>query len=214
MTTVTLEAQPHIRPRAFLTHLPAALGGLVTSEEVLALLNADAPAPLERSESVRTAVRDMLRPWGYKPTGRGKPASEYLVRAAAAGELRPINAVVDTCNAVSLHSALPISVVDARRASQPWRIAIAAAGTSYVFNPAGQEIDVAGLPCLFDAEGPCGNAVRDAQRMKTDAATTGTLSVVWVPASCVDLGAVATAWYRRLLENAGATTRDVEVTIG
>src|SRR6185436_10395363 len=32
------------------------------------------------------AVSDLLRRGGYKPTGRGKPASEYLAQAAARGE--------------------------------------------------------------------------------------------------------------------------------
>ncbi len=31
-------------------------------------------------------MRKLLRHGGYKPTGRGKPASEYLVRAAGEGE--------------------------------------------------------------------------------------------------------------------------------
>ena len=30
-------------------------------------------------------MRELLRYGGYKPTGRGKPASEYLVRAAGEG---------------------------------------------------------------------------------------------------------------------------------
>ena len=33
--------------------------------------------------------------------------------------------------------------------------------------------------CLFDAEGPCGNAVKDAQRTKTSADTRRTLSAIW-----------------------------------
>jgi len=46
-------------------------------------------------------------------------------------------------------------------ASPPFRAAIALAGSKYVFNTAGQEIDVSGLVCLLDTEGPCGNAVKD-----------------------------------------------------
>src|SRR5262245_16648493 len=33
------------------------------------------------SEARRTAVRDLLRRGGFKPSGRNKPASEYLVQA-------------------------------------------------------------------------------------------------------------------------------------
>ena len=42
----------------------------------------------------------------------------------------------------------------------------------------GQEIRIDGLVCLFDAEGPCANAVKDSQRTKTSDATTRTLSAV------------------------------------
>ena len=40
-------------------------------------------------------VRDLLRAGGFKPAGRSKPASEYLVRAAGEGKLAGINLVVD-----------------------------------------------------------------------------------------------------------------------
>ena len=97
----------------------------------------------------------MLRVGGYKPTGRGKPASEYLVRAATEGVLGSINIAVDICNGVSLHSGFPISIVDLGRAREPFRIEIASEGAKFVFNASGQEIDLGGLVCLFDAEGPC-----------------------------------------------------------
>ena len=103
MTVPSLVVDPHPSLRAawFTTTFPAALGALDTPPAIRALLDADAPAPLARDEAVRAAVRDMLRVGGYKPTGRGKPASEYLVRAAAEGVLAPINLAVDVCNAVS-----------------------------------------------------------------------------------------------------------------
>jgi DNA/RNA-binding domain of Phe-tRNA-synthetase-like protein len=151
----------------------------------------------------------MLRHGGYKPTGRGKPASEYLLRAAAEGALGSINQAVDVCNAVSLHTGLPISVVDLDRAGAPFRIGIAPAGTSYVFNASGQEIDVGGLLCLFDADGPCANAVRDAQRTKTQPGTTATLTVIWGCAGYEDRLSDAGRWHRALLEEAGAATAPV-----
>ena len=63
--------------------------------------------------------------------------------------------------------------------------------------------------CLFDAQGPCANAVKDAQRTKTGPATTRTLSVVW---GTSDLGLHlerTVAWYRELLARAGASTASV-----
>ena len=204
-----VDHHPSLRVAAFTTAFPAPLGELATPPAVLAALAADAPAPLRRDEAVRAAVRDMLRHRGYKPTGRGKPASEYLVRAAAEGTLGAINAAVDACNAVSLHSGFPISVVDVDRARGFFRIGLAPAGASYVFNASGQEIDLTGLVCLFDAEGPCANAVRDAQRTKTHADTRSTLSVLWGCAGFEARLQEAATWYRALLEGMGATTAGV-----
>jgi DNA/RNA-binding domain of Phe-tRNA-synthetase-like protein len=204
-----VDPHPLLRVAAFRTEFPAAVGTIATPPELLALLRLDAPAPLARDEQARASVRDLLRHGGYKPTGRGKPASEYLVRAADEGALGSINVAVDACNAVSLHSALPISVVDLARARAPFRIAVAAEGASYVFNASGQEIDLRGLLCLFDAEGPCANAVRDAQRTKTSADTRSTLSVIWGYAGGEERLAATRRWYRALLESVGATTEDV-----
>jgi DNA/RNA-binding domain of Phe-tRNA-synthetase-like protein len=202
-------AHPLLRVAAFVTTFPAPLGTLATPPDVLAALRSDGGAPVRRDEAVRVAVRDMLRHGGYKPTGRGKPASEYLVRAAADGALASINAAVDTCNAVSLHSGFPISVVDLDRAIPPFGIAPGAPGASYVFNASGQEIDVEGLLCVHDRDGPCANAVRDAQRTKTRDATTMTLSVLWGCAGFEAPLSEAVEWYRALLGQVGATTEAV-----
>ncbi|HMB68433.1 MAG TPA: phenylalanine--tRNA ligase beta subunit-related protein, partial [bacterium] len=175
----------------------------------VALLADDADAPLSRAESVRTDVRDLLRHGGYKPTGRGKPASEYLVRAAGEGALRSINTAVDLCNAVSLHSGLPISVVDADLAEPPFRVGLADADASYVFNPSGQEIRLGGLLCLHDARGPCANAVKDSQRTKTREETQRVLSVIWGVASQEDAVRRAAVWYRELSLRAGARVDEI-----
>ena len=208
MSAPALVVEPHplLRIAAFVTELPAPLGELPTPPAVLALLGVDAIAPLARDETVRADVRDLLRHGGYKPTGRGKPASEYLVRAATEGTLGSINLVVDACNAASLHSGFPISVVDLDRAMAPFRIAVAPPGASYVFNASGQEIDLGGLLCLFDADGPCANAVRDAQRTKTRAETRRALSVVWGCTGHESRLAATERWYRALLESSGAHT--------
>lgn len=203
---IGIDPHPLLEARLFVTELPAPLGELASPEWLVALLQLEAQVPLARDESVRATVRDLLRHGGYKPTGRGKPASEYLVRAAGEGALSSINLAVDACNAVSLHSGLPISVIDLGRAMAPLRIGIAEAGARYVFNRGGQEIDVSGLLCLFDASGPCANAVKDAQRTKTDTDTRATLSVLWGHRELSERLETAEGWYRELLERAGAST--------
>jgi DNA/RNA-binding domain of Phe-tRNA-synthetase-like protein len=206
---IALDPHPSLDARAFVSEFAAPLGELPSPEWLTALLALDAAAPLQPEERVRTVIRDLLRHGGYKPTGRGKPASEYLVRSAEQGALRSINLAVDACNAVSLHSGLPISVVDTAKLRSPLRLGTAAAGERYVFNASGQEIDVAGLLCLFDQDGPCANAVKDAQRTKTSESTRATLTVIWSARELSARADAALAFYRGLLERAGVRIEPV-----
>ena len=184
---------------------PAALSETESPDWLKGLLSLDAEAPVGSGDEVRGAVRKLLRHGGYKPSGRGKPASEFLLRAASEGALGSINVAVDLCNAVSLHSGLPISVVDLGRVKAPLRIGIAEPEASYVFNASGQEIKLTGLLCLHDAEGPCANAVKDSQRTKTHEGTTQTLSIVWGTNALPGRTAKVVDWYASLHERAGAT---------
>lgn len=122
---MTITPHPLLHAAIFTARFDRPLGEIQTPPWLLDLLKIDATAPVERSEEVRSATRDLLRHGGYKPTGRGKPASEYLVRAATEGVLGSINPAVDACNAVSLNSGLPISLVDRDRTTEPLQIAIA-----------------------------------------------------------------------------------------
>jgi DNA/RNA-binding domain of Phe-tRNA-synthetase-like protein len=207
---IALEPHPLLRVACFATTFAAPLAATPEPLRPAALLRPEAAAPFRPDEALRAAIRDMLRAGSYKPTGRGKPASEYLVRAAAAGALGSINPAVDACNAVSLHSGFPISLIDLDRARPPFTIRTAAPGESYVFNAAGQEIQLAGLVCLCDAGGPCGNAVKDAQRTKTHDGTVRTLSVLWGCAGWEERLEAASSWYRELVHETGATTAPVE----
>jgi DNA/RNA-binding domain of Phe-tRNA-synthetase-like protein len=203
-----LQVIPHplLDLRAFTAEFPRPLGEMPSPPDFLALLRSDAPAPLQTDDTVREEVRKLLRHGGFKPTGRSKPASEYLLNAARDGRLASINFAVDVCNVVSLHSGLPISVVDLDRARGPFRVSVAPADASYVFNPSGQSIEIGGLLCLFDADGPCANAVKDAQRTKTGPETRRTLAVIWGTVKLPGRTAKAEEWYHQLLG-----TQDVSI---
>ena len=210
---IAVAPHPLLRPRAFTTAFSRPLGGMNTPPAILDLLSLDAHTPISRDESHRLAVRDMLRHWGHKPAGRGKPAAEYLVRAVDRGELGSINLAVDICNVISLHSNHSIALVDLERARPPFRVDRGPESAGYVFNPSGQEMSLDGLICLFDAEGPCGNPVKDAQRVKTDDSTTRTLTVIWGVAGFQDRLDRAFSWYRELLEAQDGTVREVPVVL-
>jgi hypothetical protein len=62
--------------------------------------------------------------------------------------------------------------------------------------------------CVFDADGPTGTPVKDAQRTKTDDATRATLSIVWGTSALAGRTREATAWYRALVDRI-ATTEDI-----
>ena len=198
-----IEPHPLVEIAALTVVFPKPLGNLGVPDTVAALLVPGASAPMTADDSVRSAVRDLLRHGGYKPTGRGKPASEYLLKAVAEGGLGSINAAVDAGNAASLHSGLPISIVDLDRAVAPFVVRVAGPGSAYVFNTAGHAIDLEGLIGLEDADGPCANAVKDSQRTKTTAETTRILAVVWGTRALPGRAAATAGWIATLLTNSG-----------
>jgi DNA/RNA-binding domain of Phe-tRNA-synthetase-like protein len=209
--TIEVEAHPLLRPTAFTTTFPRPLEEIPSPDWLLEALELEADVPLRREEALRLAVRDMLRHWGHKPAGRGKPASEYLVRAVTQGELSSINVAVDVCNAVSLHSGFPIAMVDLDRARPPFRVSPGQPEEIYVFNVSGQEMALKGLICLRDSEGPCANPVKDAQRTKTDEGTTRTLTVIWGVLGFEENLTAAVQWYWEILHCMRASVTEVEV---
>lgn len=211
--TIAIAAHPLLEVGAFVTRFASPLGGTASPPGLAALADPGAAAPMVSSDTVRAEVRQLLRHGGFKPSGRSKPAAEYLHAAAAEGRFPRINAAVDACNVASLWSGLPISLVDVDRLAGALAIGVAPAGTSYVFNPSGQVIDAGGLLCLFDAEGPSGTPVKDAQRTKTHDDTRAALSIVWGTRALAGRTAKTTAWYRELVAAIpGAQLEDVTLT--
>ncbi|MCA9682431.1 MAG: hypothetical protein KC457_09565 [Myxococcales bacterium] len=202
---------------AFVAELPAPLADCPSPPWLRAGLGSDyaeLPDALggPADDAVRQAVRALLRHGGFKPSGRSKPASEFLLRAAGEGSLDSINLAVDLCNVASLHSGLPISVVDLDRVTAPLRAAVVEQG-SYVFNASGQEIKLDGLLCLHDAAGPCANPVKDSQRSKTQDDTRRTLCLVWGTQALAARSRATLDWYRELHERAGARLEPVAVSV-
>ncbi len=201
--TISIAPHPLLEVGAFATRFAQPLGEL-------AAIDTGVTAPFSSDDTVRTEIRQLLRHGGFKPAGRSKPASEYLVAAHAEGRFPRINAAVDACNVASLWSGLPISLVDLDRVVGELSIGVCPAGTSYVFNPSGQVIDASGLLAVFDAEGPTGTPVKDAQRTKTHDGTRTTLSIIWGSKQLPGRTNEATSWYRQLVASIpGATLEDV-----
>lgn len=205
--TIAIAPHPLLELGAFVTKFAQPLGELNAPFKA-----AGVNAPFAASDAVRAEIRALLRHGGFKPAGRSKPASEYLVAAQTEGRFPEINAAVDACNIASLYSGLPISLIDLDRVVGDMSVSICPAATSYVFNPSGQVIDASGLLAVFDAEGPTGTPVKDAQRTKTHEGTRTTLSIVWGSNKLPGRTKQATDWYRQLVaEIPGATLEDVSL---
>jgi hypothetical protein len=212
LMSITIEPHPLLETIVLSTQWPAPLGEIVTLTDLDVWFSAGAKPPLARSEEVKPTVRNLLRVGGFKPTGRSKPASEYLLGALEKERLGSINAAVDACNVASLHSGLPISVVDADLGRSPWRIALAEKGMSYVFNPTGQVIDIGGLIVLWDEDGPCGGPVKDSQRTKTHPETQTTLSIIWGSCDLPGHTAQTAAFYSSLIRTLGGQVTEITPT--
>lgn len=210
---LTVSDHPLLEVGAFVTRFARPLSELATSAEIASLIEPTADARMVSSDTVRAEVRQLLRHGGFRPSGRSKPAAEYLHAAHTEGRFPRINTAVDACNVVSLWSGLPISLVDVDRlAAGALSIGVLPAGTTYVFNPSGQVIDAGGLLGLTDGEGPTGTPVKDAQRTKTHDGTRVALSIVWGTRSLPGRTRKATDWYRELIATIeGATIEDVSV---
>ena len=206
---ISIDEHPLLDVVLLHTLWPTTLGDQPTLGDLDDWFSADAVSPLASIDDLKTTVRDLLRHGGFKPSGRSKPASEYLLGAVTKGVMSSINPAVDCCNVASLHSGLPISVVDIHRGQGPWRIGIAESDTQYVFNPAGQVIDISGLVVLFDAQGPCGGPVKDSQRTKTHEGTTETLSVIWGTQQLPGRTRETADWYTILMQRLGAEVREI-----
>jgi hypothetical protein len=134
---------------------------------------------------VRQRIRQMLRFGDYRPSGRGKPASEYLLQAALRDAFPLVNEPVDVNNAISLGSGFPGSMFDSALSGRRLLVRRGSPGESYVFNPSGQTIDLNDLLllCRETVSGwePCGTPVKDSMATKIGSDTSNVVAVLYAP---------------------------------
>lgn len=155
-------------------------------DEVVARVRQDGMAG---GDERREAVRRLLRAGGYKPAGRNKPAQEYLARTVTEQGLPSINAAVDVLNVVSLASGLPISLASLARLGSAVSLRYGRPGERFVFNRAGQELELEGLLCLCSGHGPdsipLGTPVKDSMTGKIDEQDHALLACIYAPSAAV-----------------------------
>lgn len=198
-----------IRPPMTPSDPPAFLEPLLHA----ALRTGEEYVPLE----VRQRVRKLLRYGKYKPSGRSKPASEFLLRAALSESFPLVNGPVDVNNATSLESGFPGSIFDADLSGRQLLIRRGFPDEKYVFNPSGQTIGLQDLllVCRKTDTGweACGNPVKDAMTTKISADTVNVIAVLYAPID-EPISSVED-WSRRyattLAEHCGATDSGYKV---
>ena len=135
--------------------------------------------------ALRKRVRKMLRHGKYHASGRGKPASEFLLRAALAGSFPLVNGPVDVNNTISLASGLPGTIFDADLSGTHLLLRRGRPEESYTFNRSGQTIDLQDLLLVCRRVGeawePCGNPVKDAMSTKIHPETKRVIAVLYAP---------------------------------
>ena len=204
---------PLLMCRAIEFRLKAPLGEMNSGELFQHWMGDDAQPPFTIDRDfIKGAVRSMLRVGGFKPAGRSKPASEYLIKAQEGGFLSSINAAVDVCNIVSLHSGLPISVVDLDSLTGDLSIEHCPPDTKVPFNLSGHELRMDGLIALCDEVGPSACAVKDSQRTKTSENTRRVLMIVWGSVDLDGLTEETATWFCELMEPFAAEAHSISIT--
>jgi len=175
----------------------SAAGASRTAHGAASMAVPNAASGAKMVEPRTRSVRDMLRNGSYKPAGRAKPSSEYLLAAALEGEFPRVNPFVDAVNLASLKYLYPMSIFDADKAGGALVCRLGAAGESYVFNSSGQEIDLEDLLCvcakapapeagffemgLAEPGIPIVNPVRDSMATKLFEGAHNAIAIIYAP---------------------------------
>jgi len=167
-------------------------------------------------DQLKESVRKLLKTGGFKPTGRNKPASEYLSQAAREGRFPFLNNLVDINNYISLLSGYPVTILDLAATSESVLIRHGNEGEKYIFNQSGQEIDLEGsiIVCKVDPLPgvPLGSPVKDSMAGKIKDNTTSIIGVIYAPHELVSLDPESFAKLVKTFEELLVTYADAKNT--
>lgn len=158
-----------------------------SSEQYQARIKADTE-PFLASDYIypdqkQKGIRSLLKTFGFHPSGRSRPASEFLFKDLQnRGSFNFINNVVDINNHVSLCSHLPISVIDTDKSGLELCLRVGFDDESYVFNREGHELSLKKLLIIARQGGDrlaIGSPVKDSQATKVFPETKNIVFVVY-----------------------------------
>lgn len=142
-------------------------------------------APERIPKDAQAKIRHMLKVDGFSPSGRNRPASEYLLKELErTGKFKFICNVVDINNYMSIKTYLPISIFDTGKMKGALVIRTGSAGEAYMFNPEGQIIDLKRMIVCCEEQPdytsiPFGSPVKDSMYTKIGAGCTAVLAVIY-----------------------------------
>ncbi|MBU6386153.1 MAG: phenylalanine--tRNA ligase beta subunit-related protein [Planctomycetota bacterium] len=139
-------------------------------------------------EARREAIRRLLRKGGYKPSGRSKPAQEYLARCLDESKFPRVHPAVDCLNAISVRFGVPISMLDRQEFVDRMQIRLGKPAERYVFNSAGQELELENLIVVCGGsseEKPLGSPVKDSMAGKIDATVCAIVCILYAPSETI-----------------------------
>ncbi|MFZ2956575.1 MAG: phenylalanine--tRNA ligase beta subunit-related protein [Candidatus Ozemobacteraceae bacterium] len=134
-------------------------------------------------DSLQKGIRSLLKAYGFHPSGRNRPASEFLVKdLQGRGSFNSINNVVDINNHVSLISHLPISIFDRQKTGNQLMIRVGMEGEQYIFNREGHELSLRDLLIVARGDGDkaaLGSPVKDSQATKVFEGTSSLVGIIY-----------------------------------
>jgi DNA/RNA-binding domain of Phe-tRNA-synthetase-like protein len=132
---------------------------------------------------MQKGIRSLLKTFGFHPSGRSRPASEFLFKDLQnRGSFNFINNVVDINNHFSLLSHLPISTFDLDKSGYDLCLRVGFDDESYVFNREGQLLSLKKL-LVVARQGAdlaaVGSPVKDSQATKVFEESTNIAVVIY-----------------------------------
>lgn len=143
-------------------------------------------------DQMKKGVRSILRNFGFHPSGRNRPASEFLVKDVTnRGGFNFINNVVDINNHISLKTFLPISVLDLDVTGHDLAIRLGMQDENYVFNKVGQTLSLKNLVVIasrYEGIKAFGSPIKDSQESKIFEKTKNIMVCIYTSANLTPIG--------------------------
>lgn len=138
-------------------------------------------------DHIQKGIRSLLKTTGFHPSGRSRPASEFLFKDLQnRGGFNFINNVVDINNHISLIKHLPISVFDLDKSGTDLSIRVGLDDESYVFNREGQILSLKKLMVVArhgTDRAAIGSPVKDSQATKVFTDTKNIAAIIYTSAN-------------------------------